>query len=280
MDGGGARPIADGAIVSPVVDAGAADAPISNDAPIRTCSSSVSDPCEAGMPRFSGYQDLDGKNDDMCSLPAFQFTAQDAAKLLNFNNVPPSQFEVATLRVGWAPDAFHVFVDVADKSVQTVQMVDPAQAIAKVYQGDSIELFISASNNLTGLTGKDANALHVIIPASGPAVSVKTDDSSGGSSGRHSELPTAQYKQALTPSGYVIEAMLPWPGGVAPSAGTTVRFDVGLNSADKTFGAVDDMRDGQMLFYVGSVTGNTTCQGSDGTVPYCDDRTWCPAQLQ
>lgn len=245
-----------------------------------SCGSGLSDPCKAGMPKYSGTQTLDGKNDDMCSLPYFQFTAQAAAKLLNFNNLPLSQFEISTIWVGWAPDAFHVFVDVQDSSVQTVAMVDPSQAVAKGYQGDSIELFVSSNNNLTGLTGSDANSLHLIIPATGPAVSVKTDNGSGASSGRHSELPTAQYKQTLTATGYAIEAVLPWPGGTPPNAGTTMRFDIGLNSADKNFGGIDDMRDGQMLFFVGTVGGNTTCQSSDGTVPYCDNRTWCATQAQ
>jgi hypothetical protein len=152
--------------------------------------------------------------------------------------------------------------------------------VAKGYQGDSIELFVSSNNNLTGLTGSDANSLHLIIPAAGPAVSVKTDNGSGASSGRHSELPTAQYKQTLTATGYAIEAVLPWPGGTPPNAGTTMRFDIGLNSADKNFGGIDDMRDGQMLFFVGTVGGNTTCQSSDGTVPYCDNRTWCATPAQ
>jgi hypothetical protein len=40
------------------------------------------------------------------------------------------------------------------------------------------------------------------------------------------------------------------------------------------------MRDAQMVYYVGTVT-DTTCQSSnDGTVPYCDDRTWCTTTLE
>jgi hypothetical protein len=81
-----------------------------------------------------------------------------------------------------------------------------------------------------------------------------------------------------TSTGYAIELLPPWPG-TAPSAGTAIRFDLTLNSADATFGNVDDMRDGQMMCYVGTVT-NTTCKSVDGTVPFCDDRTWCSTPLQ
>jgi Carbohydrate family 9 binding domain-like len=273
---GGVAGVDGGATPPPPVDGGSG----SIDGSMQGCSSGTSDPCKTGMPKYTGTQTVDGKGDDMCSLPSFQFTAATAAKLLNYNNVPLSQFETPTIWVGWSPSGFHLFVDVLDSSVQTVNMADPSQAIAKAYQGDSIELFITANNNVTGLTSTDANALHVIIPANGPAVSVKTDNSSGASSGKHTELPQAQYKQAVTATGYAIEALLPWPGGTPPNTGTTMRFDIGLNSADKNFGTVDDMRDGQMLFYVGTVSGNTTCQSGDGTVPFCDDRTWCPSQTQ
>ena len=53
-----------------------------------------------------------------------------------------------------------------------------------------------------------------------------------------------------------------------------------LNSADKTFTSVDKMRDGQLVYYIGSLSGSTTCQSSDGTVPWCDDRIWCQANVQ
>jgi hypothetical protein len=72
---------------------------------------------------------------------------------------------------------------------------------------------------------------------------------------------------------------LPWPDG-APNAGSQIRFDLALNSADTIFGTVDDMRDGQLLYYVGTVNGNSTCMSNEGTVPFCDDRTWCTTSVQ
>jgi hypothetical protein len=94
----------------------------------------------------------------------------------------------------------------------------------------------------------------------------------------HTAWAASQYKQLKTATGYAIEAQIPWPGR-APSTGSLVRFDIGLNSADKNFGGVDDMRDGQLLYYVGQVS-PSSCQASDGTVPFCDDRTWCTTLLQ
>jgi hypothetical protein len=106
---------------------------------------------------------------------------------------------------------------------------------------------------------------------------VKTT-SNNGTTITHSAWSTSLYKQVKTSTGYAIEAQLPWPGNT-PSTGALVRFDIGLNSADKNFGGVDDMRDGQLLFYVGQVS-SSSCQASDGTVPFCDDRTWCTPLLQ
>jgi hypothetical protein len=79
--------------------------------------------------------------------------------------------------------------------------------------------------------------------------------------------------QTATSTGYTIELQLPWPGGSAPTPGSTIRFDMALNSADSTFGGLSDMRDGQLLYHFETVA-NSTCQGTD-TQAYCDDRVWC-----
>ena len=249
-----------------------------SDAPIGSCSTATANPCNS-IPKFTGTQTVDGKGDDFCQVPSFQFDVTNAAKVNNYNNVPLSQFETVTGQVAWSSAGFSAFFDVKDASVQTVNMADPSQAISKTYEGDSIEIMISSNNNVTGLTGTDNNTLQVIIPANGPAISTKASNSGGASSGTPTALPSNQYAQATTDTGYAIEVQLPWPGG-APSAGSQIRFDLSLNSADKIFGTVDDMRDGQLLYYVGTVNGGTTCQSSEGTVPFCDDRTWCTTSVQ
>jgi hypothetical protein len=234
------------------------------------------DPCQQ-ISQFAGTQTLDGVGDEFCAIPGLQFSAKNAAKSIVYNATAP---EVAMVRVAWSAEGLHAFIDVQDASVQTVNAVDPSQAISKVYQGDSIELMISSSNSITGLTGTDSNTLQVIVPASGPAVSGKTSNVNGSSQGTLVALASSEYAQKITPTGYAIELNLPWPGNNSPAAGATVRFDISLNSADKTFGSVDDMRDGQLIYYLGTVSGTTTCQGTpDGTVPFCDDRTWCSTPL-
>lgn len=223
-------------------------------------------------------QTLDGKADEFCDIPAFHLNA-DTAKASGrvvVGNATPT--EDATVKVAWSSAGVAVFVDVVDASVQSVNAVAPNQAIDKVYQGDSIELYIASSSDVKGAPGADSNTLHVTIPADGPAVLVKTTTSNGSTSITHSAWSTSQYKQLKTATGYTIEAQLPWPGSV-PMVGGLVRFDIGLNSADRIFGGVDDMRDGQLIYYVGQVP-SSSCQPSDGTLPFCDDRTWCTTLLQ
>jgi hypothetical protein len=261
----------------PPVDGGEpqADAPPSDDAP-GTCNTAALDPC-TGIVAFGGDQTVDGKDTDFCAVPTFTFGVDNAKVNNNYNNIPNSQFEVVAARFAWSSAGLHAFFDVTDASVQTVNMKDPGQAVDKVYQGDSIELFVSASDSLTGLTGSDGNAMHVILPANGPAVVVQTTNN-GGVSVTHTALPTEQYAQAVTDKGYVIEVKLPWPGGNAPSAGGHIRFDIALNSADTICSGVDDMRDAQLVYTVGAVSGQSTCPGAPDA--WCDDRTWCDTALQ
>jgi hypothetical protein len=246
---------------------------VPGDGPVL-CGADNAAPCTR-ISKLSGSPLLDGKGDEYCAIPSFHLnasTAKIAGKVNAYNGTPT---EDATVKVAWSPDGLVLFADVVDTSVQTVNAKDPTQAVDKTYQGDSIEIFISSSDAVTGSTGADSNTLHVIIPADGPAVAVQTS----GTTGTPTEWLSTQYKQSKTATGYAIEALLPWPGG-SPEAGTQVRFDLGLNSADSNCSGVDDMRDGQLLYYVGQVS-SSTCQGSsEGPVPYCDDRTWCATTLQ
>jgi hypothetical protein len=262
----GGNPPLDGG--NPPDDGGPTDTPIA-----PTCTTDTIAPCTT-IPKFTGNQTLDGKGDDMCSVPSFTFTKTAAAQVNNYNNIPDAQFETVTARVAWSPAGLHAFFEVTDADVQTVYMKDTGTAaVDRPYQGDSIELFISSSDTVTGLTASDNNTIHVTLPASGPAVLVKT--SSGGSA-VHTVLPTTEYSQEKTATGYAIEVKLSWPGD-APSGGGRARFDLALNSADSICTGVDDMRDAQMVFYLGEAGGSTSCPGAPEA--WCDDRTWCSTTL-
>ena len=240
-----------------------------------TCLESGGNPC-SNLPRFTGTQTVDGEGSEFCNVAPMRLDAENAAKVITYNAEPPEQL---TARIAISASALHAYIEVTDPSVQTVNMADPSQAINQAYQGDAVELMFSSNNQVSGLTSKDANTLHVIVPANGPAVSTKASNSNGSSQGSATELPKAQYAQRQTSTGYAIELQLPWPSGVAPGAGDSIRFDLALDSADSTFGSVSDMRDGQLIYHLESVS-NSTCQGQDAPVPFCDDRTWCTTTVE
>jgi hypothetical protein len=248
---------------------GATNSPLDS----STCASSGGNPC-VSIPHFSGTQTLDGKGDDFCAIPPIQLDSNNAGKVVTLNAAPS---EVVNARVAWSSAGLHAYIDVQDSNVQVVNTADTTQAINQAYQGDSIEIMLASSNDVTGLTGTDSNSLHVIVPASGPAISTKASNSNGSSQGAATPLPSSQFVQISTSTGYAIELQLPWPGATAPSAGSTVRFDMALNSADSNFGGVGDMRDGQLIYHLETVS-DSSCQGTD-TQPFCDDRTWCAPTL-
>jgi hypothetical protein len=266
--GGPPVPI-DGGVVTPPVDGGALDGPNAS------CTTATANPC-TGIAKFDGVQTVDGKDDDLCQIPLFVLIKPAAQVVNNYNNLQDNEFPVLTTRLAWSAAGLHAFFDVQDSSVQSVAMKDQAAALQRPYQGDSIELFFSASDAATGAPGGDAGAIHVTLAATGPSVSVKTTNS-GGLSTTYTELPAAQYQAVKTSAGYAVEALIPW-AGAAPSAGGKVRFDLALNIADTNFSQVDDMRDAQMILNVTNVSGQTSCPGA--AEPWCDDRTWCSSTLQ
>jgi hypothetical protein len=244
------------------------------DAP-TTCTTATATPCTT-IPKFDGTQTVDGKDDDFCQVPSFVFNKASAGFVNNYNNIQDSEFPVVTARVAWSAAGLHAFFDVTDASVQSVTMADPGQALTAPYEGDSIELLISSSDAATGAPGGDNGTAQVTLAATGLSASVKVTNN-GGIATTYTELPAAQYAQAKTATGYVIEVQLLWQG-VAPSGGGKVRFDLAVNVADTNFGSVSDMRDAQMVLNQSSVSGQTSCPGA--AEPWCDDRTWCSTTLQ
>jgi hypothetical protein len=258
----GGNPPIDGG--NPPIDGG----PPPTDAPL-TCTTATATPCTS-IPKFNGTQTVDGKDDDFCDVPSFVFDKPSAKVVNNYNGIQDSEFPSVSARVAWSPAGLHAFFNVTDASVESVLMAsDQATAISTPYQGDSIELFISSSDNATGVPGGDNGAVHVTLAATGPSVSVKT---TAGPTTTYTELPAAQYSQAKTATGYAVEVLLPWQGA-APSGGGKVRFDLALNIADSNLGGVGDMRDAQLIYYLGTVSGG--CNDA-----WCDDRTWCSTTLE
>jgi hypothetical protein len=243
------------------------DAAIPTDAPTSQCASGGA-PCSA-LAHFTGTQVLDGKDDELCSIPSFELSFATAAKVNEYNTTGGSYPERAVARVAWDASGIHAFIRVYDTTFT------PAKSSDTLWNGDGVELMFSSSTEVTGLTSKDANTLHVIV--SPPNASSIKDSSS---SGTPTVLPSTQFVAGSDGTGYWVELNLPWPG-TAPTASAQIKFEFQLNAADGVSKTTDSqIRDGQAIYYQGTAPATTTCASSSAIYPFCDDRVWCTTTLQ
>jgi hypothetical protein len=227
-------------------------------------------PCSA-IAHFTGTQVVDGKDDEFCNIPSFELNFTNAAVVNVYNTSSSSTktySERAVSRVAWDAKGIHAFIRVYDTTFT------PATSI-ELWNGDGVELMFSSSTAVTGLTSYDTNTFHVIAS---PPLAQSSKDSA--STGTQTALPTSAYATGSDTTGYWIELNLPWPGTAVPAAGSQIKFELQLNSADGPAGLYDSyVRDAQAIFTQGTVT-STTCASSTLIYPFCDDRVWCTTTLQ
>jgi len=186
-----------------------------------------------------------------------------------YNSGTSNYPERAIARVAWDSFGIHAFIHVIDPKFV------PATDVGTIYNADGIELlFTSTTSGLSGGTAQDSGvAMHVIVS---PPLAAKSQAT--GSSGNQMTLDTNLYSAAAEDGGYKVELKLPWPG-TPPTAGSQIKFDMELNSADGISVSGDaGPRDAQAVLYQGPDPGNSPC-GSP-LYPYCDDRLWCSTTLQ
>lgn len=244
---------------------GSLDGGAGSDGPMSQCATGGS-PCSA-LAHFTGTQVLDGKDDEFCSIPSFELTFQNAAKVNEYNGSGGSYHERAVARVAWDAAGIHAFIRVFDTTFT------PAQAADSLWNGDGVELMFSSSKDVTGLTSSDANTLHVMIS---PPTAASVKDYA--SSGTPTPLPATSFVSGSDTTGYWVELNLPWPG-TAPAASAQIKFDMQLNAADGVSKNGDSqIRDAQAVYYQAAAPASSPCGNT--VYPFCDDRVWCTTLLQ
>lgn len=234
-----------------------------------TCAAAAPIDLCARVPRSDGDgAPIDGLPGALCEVPAMVVRA-DGAPWTRGTGVFP---QVLTVRAAWSERGLHVHAHVEDPAVVVAAGDDIAQ-------GDSLELYLAATGELTGpFDGvRDGGAYQVILaPPSGglparatvylhPARAVETSE----------PLDPSRFAGRLVPGGYEIEALLPWRTG-APEAGATIGFDVGLNINDDP---ATPRRAFQFAIANLPVSGASNCTADVGPQPFCDDRTWCRPRI-
>lgn len=230
-------------------------------------------PCTL-IPKYTGTQVVDAKGDDFCSVPAFELNFSNGIVTHLKSGYNATDFKQrAIAQVAWSEKGVHAFIKVLGEGKRATNV--NARSTEKPWDGDSIELMISSSNKLTGLTSADVDALHFILTY-GIGVTVKSD----GANGTHTAIAdSAKFKGGKLANGedYAVELMFPWPGTV-PVSGAEVRLDMAMN--------VDDGKDTQYPGREAQVTmikadlagQSTSCRAE--AAPFCDDRLWCPTKME
>ena len=271
----GSAPCADGCCSGGRCLAGvscAVDASVSPDLPVGQCASGGA-PCSA-LAHFTGTQVVDGKDDEFCNIPSFELNFTNAAKVIEWNTATGRTYpERAVVRVGWDDKGIHAFFRVYDTNFT------PAALGVTPWNGDGVEIFFTTSKDLTGFTQEDLNTVHVIAS---PPVVVHANDSAAlaADSIESTPLPAGQFATGSDTTGYWVELDIPWVGPV-PTAGSQIRLDFQLNSADGPRALGDSyVRDAEAIFYMATVPSTV----SDGSIvaygePYDDDLAWCTSVL-
>lgn len=249
-----------------------ADAGSTPDTAQAGCTTATATPCTA-LPPFSGAQVLDGNDAEFCDVPSFELNFNNAAsnggRVVVYNSGTSNYPERAQARVAWDSFGIHAFIHVIDSKFVAATSADT------IYNADAVELlFTSTTSGLSGGTAQDSGkAMHVILS---PPLAVKSQAS--GVNGSQTPLAPSLFWAGTDSTGYTVELKLPWPG-TPPTAGSQIKFDMEVNSADgKSTTGDAGPRDAQAILYQGSDPGNSPC-GSP-LYPYCDDRLWCSTTLQ
>jgi hypothetical protein len=226
-------------------------------------------------------QRVDGYGDDFCGVPALPFDPAKWQPVSLLDSVGPTpSFPGSTLQVAWTggqDGALHVYAHIAKWPAV------PQPADAGIFWGDAVEILVSTSAaNLTGQTGGDKGAGHVLV-APIPPDSAQFFPANSGTSGE--TLARAEYATRLEPGvGYDVEVQIPWAtlDASAPSPGSAIGFDAVVDIRVATEDGGDDWW--QVALIVEALPVGVPPGGCGATnpsyQPYCDDRTWCTPVVQ
>jgi hypothetical protein len=240
--------------------------------PAGQCTTATLNPCSAPIPRFNGTQMVDGNADDFCDVPITTLSLASAA--LSIGNTAGTPHR-ADIRVAWSETALHVHAAVTDPNVLV-------QAPNDSWSGDSLDVYIAASGNVTGSLSLDDAWQVILAPPS-------TDGSIAASAMRYPaiEAISSGFANTLTDDGYAVELLLPWPGGAVLASGAAVMLNFALNVREQACDGTDlnSCRQYYGAFFAGAAGSPSDCDNytllsGRSAEPWCDDRTWCPTTLE
>ena len=233
------------------------------------CSTGTFDPCST-VPHFTGTQVVDGNNDDFCGLPSFEFRLANAKLAKNHDSVIPladlgGLTVRAVVQVAWSAEGMHLYATVYDSAVH-----GPPQTVGQLWDGDSIELMVSANQppsaavQAGGPPDNDGPYQAIFSGAMGSATAL-------GSYQNQALPPSVQYQSFKTADGYAVEAMIPWVASGDVQSGQTMGFNFGINDAETQ----DNSRDFYGAYAYVCAGAYAACEE-----PYNNALTWCQPRAE
>lgn len=209
-------------------------------------------------------QVVDGVGDEFCDIRATKLVAS-AGALMTPSPAPSGIDTVVWTRIAWSPVALHIHVRVDQASVFA------PTATEDIWDGDSIELFVSGAATLTGAYPSTSDPGTFQIIAAPPGATAARARISGSVT----YLDPAHFAGRLTATGYELELRIDWADlETTPASGKHIGFDIGVD-VRQTSGSARKI---QSFFGYNPVAGSTSC-GATTAHPSCDDRTWCTPAL-
>jgi hypothetical protein len=227
------------------------------------CTSQTGDYCSE-LPRFTGTQVVDGVGDEFCGIPAMSGRVSELPSIhADYADTSlPTSYE---LRAAWSDDAFVAHVRVIDEAIET-------DTSSELWRGDTVQLYIAPSSELTGNYGddQDGTARHILV--SPP----DADNPDGravflASNTEYTDVPEGSFASRLVQGGYEVEVRLQWADNAEPRvSGASFGFNFSMSVLDS-----DAIVEPELEGWLSHDDALEQCDH-----PWCDDRHWCQPRLE
>jgi hypothetical protein len=234
------------------------------------------------IPHFTGTQIVDGDGTEFAGIPEYTVDRVTGTTIGAFEPDKAGNGIALTARVAWSDQGLHLFFHVEDDATGLVVPTGTDM----LYFGDGIELFFKADAHLTGAydgSTKDPGAIQVILVPPSAAMSLPARTGTFASFGNVSlgAFDARDYAFKVSPTGYDLEAQLPWTLPLAASPTPAAGAHIGLDFAVDYHTRVGSPDNAYQLLLADQTPPDALCmqEGQGGPHPSCDDRTWCSPQL-
>jgi hypothetical protein len=246
------------------------------------------------IPKYTGTQVVDGRDDDFCDIPATILALKNGVTLDGTR--PPQVPDALTARVAWDAVGIHAHLHVDDMDILAGDRIE--FDIGGDFPSAGYFDGVSTDVGLTSLSMAAGSSLTVHkFPVTLPPVvfmnyqgrqttcvpSPCTSPPKALLSFAQPLVGPAQWAYRVVPGGYEFEVLMPWivlGRSTPPTSGTDIAADLGLMSnGARSWLAINPLTPGassQCEAHTVVTDGGSVTRADPG----CDDRGWCSPTLE